>query len=52
MEAIAAVREAGAQVIQALSLVDRSAGLVGVRLAELGVAFSALALPEDLGVQD
>jgi orotate phosphoribosyltransferase len=52
IEAIAAVREAGAEVVQALSLVDRSDGLVAVRLAELGVAFSALALPKDLGVED
>ncbi len=52
VEAIAVLRDAGIEVVQALVLVDRSGGAAAERCAELGVPFSAVILPADLGISE
>ncbi len=48
--AIAALRDADVDVVQAIVVVDRSAGAAARRMEELGVPYAAVVLPEDLGV--
>lgn len=50
MEALAVAREAGLDVIQAISLVDRSDGVVREAFASVGVPYVSLITPGDLGV--
>jgi orotate phosphoribosyltransferase len=50
LEAIEVITAAGIEVVQALALVDRSAGVVARLCSERGIAYRALVLPEDLGV--
>jgi len=49
-EAVEVLRAADIDVVQAIVLVDRSNGGAVRRMQELGVPFTALVLPEDLGV--
>jgi orotate phosphoribosyltransferase len=46
----AVIGEGGADIVQAIALVDRSGGAVAALMAERGVRYVALATPEDLGV--
>ena len=50
VESIAVLQDAGITVVQALVVVDRSSGIAGNRCAELGVPFSAVIYPADLGI--
>jgi orotate phosphoribosyltransferase len=50
LEAIEVARAEGLEVVQAVSLVDRSAGRVAELMAATGIPYTALALPADLGV--
>ncbi|MCP3976288.1 MAG: orotate phosphoribosyltransferase [bacterium] len=50
VESITVLQEAGIDVVQALVVVDRSNGEAGRRCAELGVPFTAVILPADLGI--
>ncbi len=50
VESITVLRAAGVAVVQALVIVDRSSGRAGTRCAELGVPFSAVIYPADLGI--
>ena len=50
LESISVLRDAGVEVIQALVVVDRSGGAAAERCAELGVPFSAVIYPVDLGI--
>jgi len=50
-EAITVARESGLDVVQALSLIDRSGDVVRERMAELGVNYRAIITPRDLGVE-
>ncbi len=50
VESIMVLRAAGVAVVQALVIVDRSSGKAGARCAELGVPFSAVIYPADLGI--
>jgi len=49
-QSIELLRDAGIEVAQAVTLVDRSSGTVRTRLTGLGVPFTAIVIPEDLGV--
>ena len=49
-EAVAALREEGVTVIQAIVLVDRSDGAAAKLLRSVDVPLTALLTPEDLGV--
>lgn len=49
-EAMEAARDAGLEVVQAISLVDRSSGRAAERFAGSGVPYRALLTPADLGV--
>lgn len=51
VEAIEALHAEGVRVIRAIALVDRSGGVAGVRVEELGVPYIALITPADLGVE-
>lgn len=51
IEAAEAARAEGLDVIQAISVVDRSEGVAAGRFAELGVPYVALLTPDDLGVR-
>ncbi|CAN5837273.1 orotate phosphoribosyltransferase [soil metagenome] len=50
-EAIEVAREHGLDVVQAVSLVDRSGNRVAGLMAELSVSYVALVTPADLGVE-
>ena len=50
IEAIEALEAEDVAVVGALSVVDRSEGVVAERMAQLGVPYQALVLPADLGV--
>lgn len=50
VESIEVLQEVGIAVAQALVVVDRSSGAAGKRCAELGVPFSAVIHPADLGI--
>ena len=50
IESISVLREAGVAIVQAVVVVDRSSGSAGKRCAELGVPFSAVIYPADLGI--
>lgn len=52
LEAIEALRSEGVIVIHAVSLVDRSGGATASAMAGMGVAYTALVMPSDLGVED
>jgi orotate phosphoribosyltransferase len=47
-----ALRAAGVEVVQSVVVVDRSGGAAARRMDELGVPFTALVTPEELGVAD
>ncbi len=49
-EAIDVAIEVGLRVLVAISLVDRSGGVVGDRLASMGITYRPLFTPEDLGL--
>ncbi|HUP14592.1 MAG TPA: orotate phosphoribosyltransferase [Acidimicrobiia bacterium] len=51
LEAIDVLTEAGIDVVQAISVVDRSGGAAGRRIGQRGVPFVALLRPADLGVE-
>lgn len=52
LAAIAAIEdEAEVDIVQAISLVDRSSGTVAALMAGRGLAYTALATPADLGVE-
>ncbi len=51
LEAVGVLSEAGIEVIQAITIVDRSGGLAGRRIGERGIPFVALLRPADLGVE-
>ena len=51
-EAVEALRREDIVVRKALSLVDRSGGAAGERMARLGVPFTGLVRPADLGVEE
>lgn len=50
VEAIEVVRAEGIQVVEAVTLVDRSQGAVQARMDLLGIPYRALVVPSDLGV--
>jgi orotate phosphoribosyltransferase len=50
LEAIEVVTKAGCRVVQALSLVDRSGGRVAERVAAIGIDYTAIVTPVDLGL--
>lgn len=50
VEAVEALSTAEVEIAQAVSLVDRSDARVAVRMAELGIPYTALVTPRDLGV--
>lgn len=50
LEAVGVLEGLGVDLVQAISLVDRSNGVVADRLTERGIAYTALAIPSDLGV--
>lgn len=51
-EATEALRSEGVVVVHAVSLVDRSGGATATLMAGIGVAYTALVTPSDLGVED
>lgn len=51
-EAIEVAVASGLEVVQAISLVDRSDRTVGTRMEERGIAYGALVTPEALGVEE
>ena len=51
VEAAQAARAEGLDIIQAISVVDRSEGVAAERFAEMGVPYVALVTPDDLGVE-
>lgn len=51
VEAAEAASEAGLMVVQAISLVDRSGGAAAGRFAALGIPYTPLITPGDLGVE-
>lgn len=51
VEAVEELLQAGAEVAQAVALVDRSEGAAGRLFADLGIEFVALVDPSDLGVE-
>jgi len=51
LEAIDVLIEAGIDVIQAITIVDRSGGVAGGRIGQRGIPFVALLRPADLGVE-
>ncbi len=50
IEAVEVARAGGLRVVQAVCLVDRSEGLLGRKLDDLGIPYVALVAPLDLGV--
>ncbi len=50
-EAIDVVDDAGLDVIQAISLIDRSQGIVAAEMGRRGIPYLALVTSEDLGVE-
>ena len=52
IEALEAAEAEGLEVVRAVVLVDRSGGEAGRRAAERGVPYTALFLPQDLGVDE
>lgn len=50
VEAIEVARGEGLIVVQAVALVDRSGGVVEERIAKMGVPYTAIVDPSDLGV--
>ena len=50
VESIEVLRDAGIEVAQAVTLVDRSDGAVAARLADLDIPFSSIVTPAELGV--
>ena len=52
VEAIEALLAEDVAVVKAVALVDRSGGVAGARLDELGVPYVALVTPIDLGVEE
>lgn len=50
LQAVDELERNGVEVIQVLSLVDRSDGVVAARLAERGLPYVALVEPQDLGL--
>lgn len=52
VEAIEALRAEGVHVVNAVALVDRSAGATASRMATLGIPYHAIIRPADLGVGD
>jgi orotate phosphoribosyltransferase len=51
-EAVEHLKHEGIEVAQVIALVDRSEGAAGQLFADLGVDFTALVLPADLGVHE
>ena len=51
LEAAEVLTAAGIEVIQAITILDRSNGLAGRRIGEQGIPFVALLRPADLGVE-
>lgn len=51
VEAIEALRSEGVEVVNAVSLVDRSEGATAERMASIGVPYVGLIAPVDLGVE-
>lgn len=51
VESIEVMQASGLDVVQAIALVDRSNGEAARRCAESGVPFTALVVPDDLGVE-
>lgn len=52
VQSIEVLRDEGIDVVQAIVVVDRSGGAAAERCAELGVPFSAVILPTDLGITE
>lgn len=50
-EAMEAVRAEGLEVVEVVTLVDRSGGVAAERFADAGVPFRSLFTPADLGVE-
>lgn len=51
VDAATVLRDADIEIVQAIAVVDRSGGAVEARLRDLGIGFTALVVPGDLGVQ-
>jgi len=51
LEAVDVLEDNGVVVLQAISLVDRSGGVVAGRIGERGIAYIPLTTPADLGVE-
>ena len=51
LEAIEVLSKAGIEVVQAISVVDRSNGVAGGRIGQRGIPFVALLRPADLGME-
>ena len=49
-DAISVLVEAGVEVVQAVTVVDRSGGAAGSLLQEMGVPLTSIVVPADLGV--
>ena len=52
LEAVEVARDFGLEVVQAISLVDRSDGKVAHLMEQADVVYSPIVTPEDLGVKD
>lgn len=50
LEAVSAAADAGLEVVQGISLVDRSGGMADSGFADRGIPYMALVTPADLGV--
>ncbi len=50
-DAIAVLQEAGVDVVQAVTVVDRSRGAAGALLQGVGVPLTSIVVPADLGVE-
>jgi orotate phosphoribosyltransferase len=51
IEAVEVARHEGIEIVSAISLVDRSGGIVAGRLAEMGISYTPLVTPGLLGVE-
>jgi orotate phosphoribosyltransferase len=50
-EAIVALRDAGVEVLSAIALVDRSSGVAAAKMDAMGVPYTVVVTPSDLGVE-
>ncbi len=51
VEAITVARAEGLEIVEVIALIDRSGGVVSDRMAGLGIRYSAVITPTELGVE-